>query len=224
MSRGSAQQTPDRVPFSKIVSLDSADWYNGNSLAAASVLVSGPMRLRVTFILAALACLSVALANTTDQDRLLALARAAINAEVAGSAPPVVSTKSPAKPVFVTIERKGRVLGCRGTLETRAGSLEQEIVLAARAAAAHDPRYTPLTTKDFQVTITIVDKLEAIGDVSNLQPADGLVLKSGTKVGVVLPWEGKDPKTRLQWAYKKAGVQPGASCALQRMKAERFRG
>jgi len=188
------------------------------------------MRLWINVIFAALACLSAALtlsANTTEQNRLIGLARSAISAEVTGKPQPALAGKSPAKPVFVTIERKGKVIGCRGGLEARGGSLEQGIVLAARAAAAHDPRYTPLTPKDlkdFQVTITIVDRLEPIDDISTLQPADGLVLKAGTKVGVVLPWEGKDPKIRLQWAYKKAGVEPGAPCRLQRMKAERFRG
>jgi len=50
------------------------------------------------------------------------------------------------------------------------------------------------------------------------------VLKSGAKVGVVLPWEGKDPKTRLAWAYRKAGVKPGTSVRLYKLKAERYRG
>jgi AMMECR1 domain-containing protein len=183
------------------------------------------MRLRIAVILAALACVSAA--NTPDQSRLIGLARSAVSAEVTGKPQPKVAGKSAAKPVFVTIERKGKVVGCRGGLEPRGDSLEEGIVLAARAAAAHDPRYPPLTPKDlqdFQVTITIVDKLEPIDDISTLQPCHGLVLKAGTKVGVVLPWEGKDPKVRLQWAYNKAGVAPGAPCRLQRMIAERFRG
>lgn len=165
--------------------------------------------------------------NTAEQDELVVLAKAAVRAEVTGQAPPAITNRSPAKPVFVTIERKGKVVGCRGGLETRSGSLQEEIVLAARAAAKHDPRYPPLTDKslqDYQVTVTIVEHLDLIGSAESLRPADGLVLKAGTRIGVVLPWEGKDPVTRLQWAYKKAGVQPGAACQLQRMKAERFRG
>jgi hypothetical protein len=40
----------------------------------------------------------------------------------------------------------------------------------------------------------------------------------------VLPFEGKDPKVRLTWAYRKAGVAENVACNLQRMFAERFRG
>jgi hypothetical protein len=40
----------------------------------------------------------------------------------------------------------------------------------------------------------------------------------------VLPWEGKDPRIRLKWAYQKAGVAIGASANLYRLTATRFRG
>jgi hypothetical protein len=127
----------------------------------------------------------------------------------------------------VTIERDGRVLGCRGSLEARTGSLEAEVVLAAQAAAVHDPRYrrlTPADTQRFLVTVTIMDRLEPIRDVSGLTPSAGLVLRSGGRCGVVLPWEGKDPAVRLRWAYTKAGETQGASVQLFRMIAERYRG
>lgn len=183
-------------------------------------------RLSVTIVLL-LAAAFAASANTAEQTRLIALARSVISAEAYGQPQPKLTSHTPAKGVFVTIERTGKVIGCRGSLQPRSKSLEQEITLAARAAASHDPRYAPLTPKDlqdYQVTITIIERLEPASDVSNLRPADGLVLKAGSKVGVVLPWEGKDPQIRLQWAYKKAGVPQGSSCQLQRMTAERFRG
>jgi AMMECR1 domain-containing protein len=157
---------------------------------------------------------------------LLRLARAAVTAEVEAKDSPRCEEHSPPEPVFVTIERKGRILGCRGSLECRSRSLEGEVLLAARAAAGHDPRYRPLTPKDladFQVTVTIVHRLEPLDRVEALSPADGLVLRSGNRTGVVLPWEGKAPQVRLEWAYTKAGVHPGAPCALYRLIAERFR-
>ncbi len=175
----------------------------------------------------AAAICSAAFAGQVDRTELVSLAKASIRAEVEGRAPLAISGKTSTKPVFVTIERKGRILGCRGSLEPRGSSLEEAVALAARSAARHDPRYPPLTPKDlddFQVTITIVDRLSPISGVDSLQPCDGLVLRAGSKVGVVLPWEGKDPKVRLNWAYKKAGVAPGSACRLQLMKAERFRG
>jgi AMMECR1 domain-containing protein len=100
----------------------------------------------------------------------------------------------------------------------------------ARSAAAFDPRYRPLTRddlRDFLVTVTIIERLEPMekSAIGSLTPEHGLVLKTtGGKTGVVLPFEGKDPKVRLTWAYRKAGVAENVACNLQRMFAERFRG
>jgi AMMECR1 domain-containing protein len=183
------------------------------------------VRNAVHFCLAAL--LALAAQAEPSGTELIALARAAVRAEVAGSPIPRLPSRSAPTPVFLTIERKAQVLGCRGSLEPRARSLEEEIVLAARAAAAHDPRYRPLTPKDleeFQVTVTLVRRLEPIESAAGLTPAEGLVLRSGSRVGVVLPWEGRDAGTRLKWAYRKAGVPEGASVRLYRLIAERFKG
>ena len=109
----------------------------------------------------------------------------------------------------------------------RSRSLEEEIVLAARAAASHDPRYRPLAPRDltdFLVTVTLVQQLRPLDRIETLTPNAGLVLKAGGRTGIVLPWEGKDPKTRLTWAYQKAGVSPGTPCTLYLMIADRFRG
>jgi AMMECR1 domain-containing protein len=166
-------------------------------------------------------------ARELDERALIELARAAMEAEVEGQDLPRIDRESPAQPVFVTIESKGRILGCRGGLECRTRSLEQEILLAARAAARHDPRYAPIVPKDLadlQVTITVVESMTPLDRIESLTPADGLVLKAGGRTGVVLPWEGKDPTLRLTWAYKKAGVPRDAACQLYRLKAERFRG
>lgn len=133
----------------------------------------------------------------------------------------------PAEPVFVTIEVDNVIRGCRGSLQTRSKSLEEEVVLAARAAAAHDPRYKPLGAaelKSFKVTVTIVQSQTPVSNVAGLDPAHGLVLQSGKRFGIVLPWEGKDPQTRLRWAYRKAGVPEGSSANLFRLNAMRFRG
>ncbi len=165
--------------------------------------------------------------SSYDSDKLVKIARAAVVSEVSHQALPAASGHTPVKPVFVTIESEGKVLGCRGSLIARTKSLETEIVLAAQGAAAHDPRYKPLTReklKNFLVTVTIVEELDPITSVAGLQPSEGLVLESGDRTGVVLPWEGRDPRTRLQWAYKKAGVSGGSSAVLYTMHAERYRG
>lgn len=183
--------------------------------------------LSLCLVLAVRAVLSAAPNGLAGEQALLDLARAAVKAEVEGKRPPAPPQKSPVRPVFVTIEVKGKVVGCRGGLEPRTQSLEEEIVLAARAAAKHDPRHPPVNPKDLtdlQVTITVVERTEPLDRIESLPASDGLVLKSGSRVGVVLPWEGKDPKVRLAWARKKAGVPEGAAYRLYRLKAERFRG
>ena len=166
-------------------------------------------------------------ATPYDERGLIALARASVAAEVRGERVAALTTKTPPRPVFVTIEVGGVVRGCRGDLATRAKSLEEEVVLAARAAATHDPKYRPLSPAElgrFLVTVTIVERIEPITGVAGLRPEDGLVLRSGGRTGVVLPWEGKDPDVRKKWAYRKAGVGTGAPVALFRLIAQRFRG
>lgn len=181
----------------------------------------------MTAVWLSLTACCVAQSGQPDDDRrvLAAYARAAVIAEVTRAKPPKPMKRHPAKPVFVTIDIHGNVHGCRGSLDIRTGSLEDEIILSAREAAAHDPRYRPLTPKqlaDFRVTITIVESKRPISDVSDLSPSDGLALRSGSKWGIVLPWEGKDPRVRLGWAYRKAGVPEGSTATLYVLKGDRF--
>ena len=58
--------------------------------------------------------------SAKDAD-LIALARAAVHAEVLSKALPPIQRHTAPQPVFVTIERNGKVLGCRGDLTPRTG-------------------------------------------------------------------------------------------------------
>jgi AMMECR1 domain-containing protein len=162
------------------------------------------------------------------ESHLIAIAReAVVNAAGGKQANSISAEFSPPLPVFVTIEVNGVVRGCRGDLRTRTRSLDDEVTLAATDAASRDPRYRPISAIElsrFLVTVTIVQRTEPISDLSTLTPEDGLVLTSGNHVGVVLPWEGRDPNVRLNWAYKKAGVAKGTQVSLDRLVATRFRG
>lgn len=164
-----------------------------------------------------------------EETALIALVRANVAAAVMGEAAPKIEAGERARPVFVTIERGNKVLGCRGSLRARAGSLEAEVAAAARSAARTDPRYRPLNRadlKNYLVTVTVIERQTPLelADIGSLGQGEGLVLQSGNRVGVVLPWEGRDARVRLGWAYKKAGVAPGSSCRLYRLQAARFRG
>ncbi|HTQ12089.1 MAG TPA: AMMECR1 domain-containing protein, partial [Fimbriimonadaceae bacterium] len=162
-------------------------------------------------------------ASNYDQQKLIQIARDAVVAEVRGA--PILHLSHgelPVQPVFVTIEVNGVVRGCRGSLATRTASLEDEIRIAARGAAEHDPRYKPLGIKElgqFLVTVTIVDRKEPIVDVASLTPEEGLALRSGDRWGIVLPWEGKDPQIRLKWAFQKAGLPVGSPAVVYRLYA-----
>jgi AMMECR1 domain-containing protein len=184
--------------------------------------------LRIGLAVVAVTSFGIAHASNYDEHRLLELARQSVVSEVRGTPLEHVQRGTlPVQPVFITIEVKGQIRGCRGSLTTRATSLEDEIRLAARAAAAHDPRYKPLTeqeSRDFKLTVTIVERQDPISTEVGLQPAEGLALESGGRWGIVLPWEGKDPAVRLKWAYQKAGVPIGSAATMFRLVATRFRG
>lgn len=173
--------------------------------------------------------LVASLTQTVPQQEaaLIQLAKQAIQAEVLGRPLPHPKTQTAVRAVFVTIERNGKILGCRGDLTPRTGSLEEEVILEARGASTHDPHYRPLVPADldnFLVTVTLVSSVDKISSVDGLVPSDGLVLDSGGKKGIVLPWEGKEPYTRLNWAYRKAGVPIGSAATLYRLSATRSRG
>lgn len=164
---------------------------------------------------------------------LIAQARASVQSAVTGKAIPARTateiTSLPAQGVFVTIERDGTVIGCRGTLRPRFATLTEEVTAAARSAATMDPRYRPLAPADlsrFKVTVTLIERMDGISreQALTLTPAEGLALEANGKTGVVLPWEGRVAATRLNWAYKKAGVPQDAPCRLWRIVARRFRG
>ena len=171
------------------------------------------------------AVLVAGLLQTSSPESLAKLTYRTVDAILKGSALPEPTTKNPPKGVFVTIESSGKVLGCRGTLEPSEATLELEIQKSAQSAAIFDPRYhgVHIGNKPFAVTLTIVDHFESIGSVATLLPQEGLILRSKTGVGIVLPWEGKDPNIRLEWAYTKAKTPRADPVQLERLYAQRYR-
>ncbi len=157
---------------------------------------------------------------------LAKVARQAVSASLSQSYKPLATGKLKAMGAFVTIEKNGRVLGCRGFLDSPHPSLEQTVDAAANMAARKDPRYGPVLltpTDSWRVTVTVVDGLQPCREISDLQPNQGLVLTQGNRTGVVLPFEGKDPETRLKWAYTKAGAKFQSAAKLQILTGRRCR-
>lgn len=167
------------------------------------------------------------LAADAEGEALIRYAHQVVASEVRRTPSPPIENLGQVAPVFITLEVDGVIRGCRGSLTVRTASLAAEIAEAARSATRNDPRYKPLVAKELdrlKITVTLVERLEPIEWPDYLSPEHGLVFRSGSKVGVVLPWEGKDPEVRRTWAYRKAGVPVGSPGSFWRMSGQRFRG
>ncbi len=121
--------------------------------------------------------------------------------------------------VFVTINRDSMLRGCIGYIEP-AGMLCHTVPQAAIAAATEDPRFPPLTNGEldsviFEVTILARPRLlEEPPEYANQITVgrDGLMVKSGTKQGLLLPQVateyGWSATEFLDNTCRKAGLQP----------------
>lgn len=131
--------------------------------------------------------------------------------------------------VFVTVEKKGQITprGCRGTLQPISGTLAEEIIRNSIAAASRDKRVTPLQFKelpDCLISLTIVLSATPIPSIEQHDAQNnGLIAKSGDKIGIVLPFEGRDAKIQEKWAKRKAGLDENARAQLLELRAVRFR-
>lgn len=174
--------------------------------------------------------------SITDKKFLLEVARKSIKYRLEGKKfIPTIDEGHPLRNihlgVFVTLDRKGAVRGCRGTLQATRQDIAKEVSDMAIGAAIGDVRYPPLSAEEidkYRISITLVKELIPCKSPMEIMRADGVVFLRGEEVGVVLPYEGKDPIIRIQWAYKKAGLKPPNSIFpndlknIFILKAERF--
>jgi len=119
---------------------------------------------------------------------------------------------------FVTIERRGDLLGCIGTLRPHA-SLAEDIAANAFGAVFRDPRCPPLAPDEgpaLDVHVSILgppERLEFDSEedlLRQLRPfVDGLVLEDGRYRGTFLPvvWETlPEPRDFFAHLKRKAGL------------------
>lgn len=169
--------------------------------------------------------------SEAERRALLALAREAIRARLAGEAPvlphglprsiawgslpPALGAPGAA---FVTLHRGGELRGCIGSLEARR-PLAEDVAANARAAAFEDPRFPPLAPwelADLAIHLAILGPSVALPAESEaellatLRPGhDGLVLVDGPHRATFLPavWESlPDPRDFLAHLKHKAGL------------------
>lgn len=162
----------------------------------------------------------------TEQDRqeLLDLARASIRHGLLQSTPEPVQLKDYPMHLqerlasFVTLHLHGQLRGCIGSLEAHR-PLVEDIAQNAYAAAFSDPRFAPLTQReyvDLEIHISILNPAEEMAFdteqelIRQLRPGiDGLILKDGLMRGTFLPsvWQQlPEPRIFLHHLKLKAGL------------------
>lgn len=160
----------------------------------------------------------------THQLFLLDLARASIRHGVQAGRPLTVALGKLAAELvvprasFVTLEKKGRLRGCIGSLEAWR-PLAVDVAENAFAAAFRDPRFPPVQSDEVEeleihlslLTVPIAMTFSSEGDLlAQLRPGvDGLILSDGQCRGTFLPsvWaELSTPQLFLTQLKRKAGL------------------
>ena len=131
--------------------------------------------------------------------------------------------------VIVTIEKRGRIAprGCRGTIQPRYANLGEEIIRNVIAAATRDAKEKPLQAyelRDCRISLTFILSGKPIQNLSQHDVKNcGLIAQRGDRIGLVLPFEGKDATTQWKWARQKAGLRDGEKAQMLEVEAVRFR-
>jgi uncharacterized protein len=133
--------------------------------------------------------------SAVERATLVALARAALEAEVTGGVMPAANLSGvlgESRGCFVTVTNQGRLRGCIGTFQPR-GALG-ELVIEMGQAAARDPRfiyYNPITPKELgalKVEVSVLSPLEETSDPLALDIGrHGIFIIRGHASGCFLP-------------------------------------
>jgi len=131
--------------------------------------------------------------------------------------------------VIATIEKQGQIQprGCRGTVQPRYANLASEIITNTIAAATRDKRVKPLQKNEMsscRISLTIILDMKPIQSLSQHDVENcGIMAQSGARIGLVLPYEGRDAKTQWKWARQKAGLKEDEKAQMLEVWAIRFR-
>ncbi|MDH4134516.1 MAG: AmmeMemoRadiSam system protein A [Gammaproteobacteria bacterium] len=119
---------------------------------------------------------------------------------------------------FVTLTLQGELRGCIGTLLAER-PLREDVTANARAAAFRDPRFPPVTPREYRelaVEVSLLSPLEPVlfesesHLLSQLRPGeDGVLLEHGWQRGTFLPqvWEQlPEPGQFIARLKQKAGL------------------
>lgn len=126
--------------------------------------------------------------------------------------------------VFVTLSRQGKPRACWGSVFPQHRNIGEATIQATLGALSQEYRYPPIRkgeVKWLKPQVTVIRRLEPVRSVAGINPLkDGLMVRAGSKSGVILPGEAKDATYQLVLAKLKAGIKPNQSYQLYRIKAD----
>ncbi|MEO7274986.1 MAG: AmmeMemoRadiSam system protein A [Vicinamibacterales bacterium] len=177
--------------------------------------------------------------SRAQRQALVALARAAVEAQVTGATPP----DSPeialpdASGVFVTVKSHDQLRGCLGTLACPPGHLADDVRRCAADAASRDSRFDPVSPQELPglgIEVSVLGPLESIDPHTPgavVVGQHGLVVEQGHRRGLLLPqvateW-GWTAAQFLRQTCVKAGLPPDAwerGARVSRFSADVFGG
>jgi AmmeMemoRadiSam system protein A len=157
--------------------------------------------------------------SDADEQPLLAIARRALEARVAGSRPPQVVCTGPLAlrcGAFVSIHNGEELRGCLGRLSTDA-PLGTTLVHLGGAVADSDPRFPPVMADELAVLrmeISLLTRERPIVAIDEITVGrHGVIIEQGRSRGLLLPQVasefGWDRETFLDHACLKAKLPRG---------------
>lgn len=171
-----------------------------------------------------------------QQAKLLRLARGTIEEFLSKGSLPVPDMQGEfGDPVFqercgafVTLHIQTRLRGCIGYIKG-IKNIPETVVDMARSSAFRDPRFPPLTRKEFEkidIEISVLSPIEETRDISQIVVGrDGLIISNGFNQGLLLPQVaseyGWNVEQFLENTCYKAGL-PGDAWKRKGVRIEKF--
>lgn len=174
-----------------------------------------------------------------ERHPLVELARKSIETYVREGRRPRLPAELPpemqrAAGVFVSIHQCGQLRGCIGTIQPTCGTVAEEVIENAIAAATCDPRFPPITADELaslEIKVDVLDRPEPVQSLEELDPKRyGLIVQSKKEPwrrGLLLPdLEGIDTvEKQVYWTrYHKAGISdPDEPVEMFRFEVHRYK-
>lgn len=158
--------------------------------------------------------------QTDDRDRLLAIARRALEARVRREPDPEPDTDGVLETpcgAFVSIHNGPDLRGCLGRLEAD-WAIARVVAHLGRAVADSDPRFAPVLSEELDELTIEISALGPEREVRSIEEIEvgrhGLVVEQGSRRGLLLPQvatdHGWNVATFLEHTCRKAALPPDA--------------